>query len=227
MTTQNVPEISLDEITITFESYAGPARPRRLPVQHRWRLWRLAWAAAALVLVSVGAAYAVGFNPFAGISAADHPAGSTDTLPASLAAHIAEFSSGMERYGHGRLLPNTARFITQVPSGMRFYTIATSAGGLCLATVRSSGGTGLECGDSLSQSRPITIGSERSDRATPPVSYGLALDGVTAVSFKAHGHQTTVPVKNNVWDYEGENDAFRSVTVHWENGSTQTLVDGR
>jgi hypothetical protein len=133
----------------------------------------------------------------------------------------------MERYGHGRLLPDTARFITQVPSGMRFYTIATSAGGLCLATVRSSGGSGLGCGDSLSQSRPITIASERTNRATPPVSYGLAMDGVTAVSFKAHGHQTTTPVKNNVWAYEGQNGALRSVTVHWENGSTQTLIDGR
>ena len=227
MTTQNVPEISLDELASTLESYAGPAQPRRRPVRRRSRPWRFAWAAAALVLVFVGAAYAAGFNPFAGISAADHPATSNDTLPASLTAHIAEFSSGMERYGHGRLLPDTARFITQVPSGMRFYTIATSAGGLCLATVRSSGGNGLECGDSLSQSRPITIASERTNRATPPVSYGLALDGVTAVSFKAHGHQTTVPVKNNVWAYEGQNGALRSVTVHWENGNTQTLIDGR
>jgi hypothetical protein len=227
MTTQNVPEISLDELAITLESYAGPAHPRRLPVRRRWRRRRIAWAATALLLVFVGAAYAAGFNPFPGISAADHPATSNDTLPASLTAHIPKFSSGMERYGHGHLLPDTARFITQVPSGMRFYTIATSAGGLCLATVRSSGGNGLECGDSLSKSRPITIASERTNRATPPVSYGLAIDGVTAVSFKAHGHQTTVPVKNNVWAYEGQNGALRSVAVHWENGSTQTLIDGR
>jgi hypothetical protein len=227
MATQKVPEISLDELTITLESYAGPAQPRRLPVRRRWRPWRFAWAVTALVLVLVGAAYAAGFNPFAGISAANHPATPSDTLPASLTAHIAEFSSGMERYGHGRLLPDTARFITQVPSGMRFYTIATSAGGLCLATVRSSGGNGVECGDSLSQSRPITIASERTNRATPPVSYGLAIDRVTAVSFKADGHQTTVPVKNNVWAYEGQNGALRSITVHWENGSTQTLIDGR
>jgi hypothetical protein len=227
MQTQNASTISLDELANTLESYAGPARPRRLPVQRRWRLSRIAWAAAALVLVFVGAAYAAGFNPFAGISAADHPATSNDALPASLTAHIAEFSSGMERDGHGRLLPDTARFITQLPRGMRFYTIATSAGGLCLATVRPSGGNGLECGDSLSKSRPITIASERTNRATPPVSYGLALDGVTAVSFKAHRHQTTVPVMNNVWAYEGQNGALGSVTVHWENGSTQTLVDGR
>jgi hypothetical protein len=227
MQTPNASAISLDELANTLESFAGPAHPRRLPVRRRWRRRRIAWAAAALALVSAGAVYAAGFNPFAGISAANHPATPSDGLPASLTAHIAEFNSGMERYGHGHLLPDTARFITQLPSGMRFYTIATSAGGLCLATVRSHGGNGLECGDSLSKSRPITIASERTNRATPPVSYGLAMDNVTAVSFKAHGQQTTVAVKNNVWAYEGQNGALRSVTVHWENGSTQTLIDGR
>ena len=225
MSARNVPEVSLDELAITLESYAGPARPRRLPVR-RHRPWRVVWAGAALVLVVVGAAYAAGFNPFAGISAADHPATSNDTLPVPLRTQIAEFSSGMERHGHGRLLPDTARFITQVPSGMRFYTIATSAGGLCLATVRSPGGNALECGDSLSKSRPITIASERPNRATPPVSYGLAMDGITAISFMAGGTETTVPVKDNVWAYEGQAN-LRSVTVHWADGSTQTLIDGR
>jgi hypothetical protein len=227
MQTQDGSTISLDELATTLESYAGPAQPRRLPGRRRWRRRRLTWAAAALALVFVGAAYAAGFNPFPGISAANHPGTSNDALPPSLTAHIAAVSSGMERFGHGRLLPDTARFITRVPSGMRFYTIATSAGGLCLASVRSLGGNGLECGDSLSRSRPITIASERTNRATPPVSYGLAMDGVAAVSFKAHGHQTTVPVKNNVWAYEGQNGALRWVAVHWENGSTQTLIDGR
>jgi hypothetical protein len=227
MRTQNGTEISCDELAITLESYAGPAHPRGRPVPRRWRPSRFAWTAAALVLVFVGTAYAAGLNPFAGISAADHPATSNDKLPATLAAHIAELNAGMERYGHGRLLLDTARLITQVPSGTRFYTIATSAGGLCLATVRSRGGNTLGCGDSLSKSRPITIASERTSRATPLVSYGLALDGVTAVSFKADGHQTTIPVKNNVWAYEGQNNASRSVTVRWENGRTQTLIDGR
>jgi hypothetical protein len=225
MQTQNASPISLDELANTLESHAGPARPRRLPAQRRRRRRRIAWAAAALALAFVGAAYAAGFNPFAGISAANHPATPSDALPASLTAHIAEFSSTMEQMGHGHLLPDTARFITELPSGMRFYTIATSAGGLCLVTIRSPGSNGFGCGDSLSKSRPITIASERPNRATPPVSYGLAMDGVTAVSFKAHRHQTTVPVKNNVWAYEGQNGAM--ITVHWENGSTQTLIDGR
>jgi hypothetical protein len=198
-------------------------------VQRRWRPWRIAWVAAALVLVSIGTAYAAGFNPFAGISAANHPATPSDALPASLTAHIDEFSSAMEQMGHGHLLPDTARFITELPSGMRFYTIATSAGGLCLANVDPPGGNakgGFGCGDSLNQSRPITIASEQANQATPPVSYGLAIDGVTAVSFTAGGAETTVPVTDNVWAYEGQAN-LRAITVHWENGSTQTLIDGR
>jgi len=230
MQTQNASTISLDELANTLESYAGPPRPRRLPAQRRWRPWRIAWVAAALVLVFVGATYAAGFNPFAGISAANHPATPSDALPPFLTSHIAKFSSAMEKMGHGHLLPDTARSITQLPSGMRFYTIATSTGGVCLTTVNHPGsnarGGGLVCGDSLAQSRPITIASEQVNHSTPRVSYGLALDGVTAVSFTAGGTETTVPVKDNVWAYEGQAN-LRSVTVHWENGSTQTLIDGR
>jgi hypothetical protein len=229
MQTQNAAPFSLAELANTLEFYAGPARPRRVPVQRRWRPWRIAWVAAALVLVFVGAAYAAGFNPFAGISAANHPATPSDALPAFLTDHIAEFSSSMEHMGHGHLQPDTARFITELPSGMRFYTIATSAGGLCLANVDPPGSNakgGLGCGESLDQSRPITIGSERANAATPPVSYGLAMDGVTAVSFRAGGAETTVPVTHNVWAYEGQTD-LTSVTVHWKDGNTQMLIDGR
>ena len=60
--------------------------------------------------------------------------------------------------------------------------------------------------------------------ATPPLTYGVAQNGITAVSFKAHGHETTVPVKNNVWAYEGQNGALRLLTVHYANGTTRTLV---
>ena len=60
--------------------------------------------------------------------------------------------------------------------------------------------------------------------ATPPLSYGIAQDGISAVSFIAEGKETTVPVKNNVWAYEGRNQALRSITVHYANGTTQTLT---
>lgn len=230
MTTQNVYPLSLQELATTLDAYAGPPRPRTRRADHRWSPWRVASAAAVLALVLAGAAYAAGFNPFAGISAADHPATSNDSLPAWMVADIAEFNSTVEQVGHGHLLPDSARFVRQLPSGMRFYTIATSVGGLCLANVYPPGSSnakgGLGCGDSLSQSQPITIGSEQPNPATPPVSYGLAMDGVTAISFMVGGTETTVPVTDNVWAYEGSAD-LTSVTVHWENGSTQTLINGR
>jgi hypothetical protein len=230
MTTQNVHPLSLDELATTLDAYAGPLRPRTRLAQHRWRPWRLAWAAAALALVLAGAAYAAGLNPFTGISAADHPATPNDSLPAFLTADIAEFNSTYEQMGHGHLLPDSARFVRQLPSGMRFYTIATSVGGLCLANVYPRGSSnakgGYGCGDSLSESQPITIGSEQPNPATPPISYGLAMDGVTAVSFMAGGVETTVPVKDNVWAYEGQAN-LDSVIVRWADGSMQTLIDGR
>lgn len=215
-----------------LERVLASARPETEPTSvNRWRPWRLAWAAAALALVLAGAAYAAGFNPFAGISAADHPATSNDSLPAFLTAEIPEFNSMYEQMGHGHLMPDSARFVSQLPSGMRFYTIATSEGGLCLANVYPPGSSnakgGWGCGDSLSQSQPITIASQQPNpAAAPPINYGLAMDGVTAVSFMAGGVETTVPVKDNVWAYEGQAD-LRSITVHWADGSTQTLIDGR
>jgi hypothetical protein len=33
----------------------------------------------------------------------------------------------------------------------------------------------------------------------------------------------TVPVKNNVWAYEGDNSAIGSLTVHFHDGSTETI----
>ncbi len=229
MQTEDAAAISLDELATSLESYAGPPRPRRRPQQHRRWSWRLALAAATVALISIGAAYAAGFGPFPGISAANHPATSDDALPEFLTTGIARFSSDMERMGHGHLLVDTARFVTQLPSGMRFYTIATSAGGLCLTSVDPPGSNakgGMGCGESLSRSHPITMTSERANQATPPVSYGLAMDGVEAVSFTAAGAETTVEVTDNVWAYEGQAN-LTLVTVHWMDGSMQTLVDGR
>jgi hypothetical protein len=182
-----------------------------------------------VALIFAGAAYAAGFNPFSGISAANHPSRADDSLPPWMVAQIKEFNSMYEPLGHGHLLPDGARFIREVPSGMRFYTIPTSAGDLCLANVYPPGSSnakgGYGCGDSLSQSAPVTLVSEEPAGPATATSYGLAMDGVTAVSFMAEGAERTVPVANNVWIYAGMADLQR-VTVHWADGSTQVLTDG-
>jgi hypothetical protein len=48
------------------------------------------------------------------------------------------------------------------------------------------------------------------------------MDGVTAVSFTAGGAETTVPVTDNHWAYEGQAD-LTSVTVHWETAARRRL----
>lgn len=224
MTTRNVPPISLDELRSALEAYAGPPQPRRRLARRRPRPWRLAGAAAVMLLVFAGASYAAGFGPFAGISAADHPATSRDTLPPALIAAINFANSGGEQLGR-KVLPDTARFVTQLPSGMTIYAVATNTGELCVANLapRSShANAGLACFPPLDQSQPITRETDGPDKNMPEVSYGVAQDGVTAVSFMAGGAETTVAVKDNVWAYEGPAD-LRSVTVHYADGSTQKV----
>jgi hypothetical protein len=60
---------------------------------------------------------------------------------------------------------------------------------------------------------------------------GVAIDGVTTVSFQAFdgtdmtgaSHTVTVLVKDNVWTYVGPNDALDSVTVHYTDGISFTV----
>ena len=219
--------ISLDELSAILESYAGPSRPQRQSARRSRRPLRLAYAVAAIALLGVGAAYAAGFDPFSGISAANHPAGPNDRLPAFLVTDIDRFNSELDRMGKtGHLLIDSTRFVSELPSGMRFYTISTELGQLCLANVYPPGSSdangGIACGDSLGESNPITRESQRPNEDVPQTSFGLAMDGVTAISFMAGGIETTVPVKENVWAHEGQAD-LTSVTVHWEDGRTQTV----
>lgn len=226
MSTGSGPTVSLAEIAVALETYAGPPTARRAPTPRRSRPWRVMAALAALALVVVGVAYAAGVGPFAGISAADHLASPGDAIPGALAAGIAEASASMEQMGQGHLIVDSSRLVSELPNGMRFYTIATSKGDLCLADVEPAGTSGLSCGGSLSESRPITIGSEKIGPATPQVSYGLAIDGVVSVSFAAGGTETTVHVKDNIWVYVGDAN-LRQITVQWADGHTQTLIDGK
>jgi hypothetical protein len=188
------------------------------------RRWRPAVVAAVAVaaLTGIGVAIAAGFGAFNGISAAHHPRTAADKLDPAVAALIA--ASG-NRLG---LEADSARFVTQLADGARVYAVATKTGMLCALAERLPNNNGKDdaaamgCGSPLTQSRPTTVASFRANEATPPISYGIALDGVTSVSFKAGGHEVTVPVKNNVWAYAG-NSAIGSLTVHFNDGSTETI----
>jgi len=60
--------------------------------------------------------------------------------------------------------------------------------------------------------------------ARPPLSFGIAQDGIAAVSFRAHGREQTVRIKHNVWFYEGQSNVLGSITIHYANGETRTLT---
>jgi hypothetical protein len=83
------------------------------------------------------------------------------------------------------------------------------------------------CGDPLNQNEPTTTASVHPNAATPPLAYGIAIDGVVSISFTAGEGETTVPVEENVWAYEGPSNALQSLTVHYADGTSQTLTDGR
>jgi hypothetical protein len=183
---------------------------------------------AALALA--GTAYAAGLGPFAGISAADHPQNLGDVLDPALTQAIDSMNSSQwTQTGNGTLQPDTARHISDLTSGGgAVYAIATTTGQLCVLVQEqpgSSNDTGIACGSPLSQSQPTTEQTMQPDPSLPPLSVGVAQDGVLAVSFTTDTGHVTVPVSGNVWSYQGPSPSS-SLTVHYSNGSTQTVGDG-
>ena len=203
---------------------AGGVWHRGLALTGR-RRWRPVLVAAVVVaaLVGIAVAIAAGFGAFNGISAAQHPPTAADKLDPAVAASIAANDNPLG------LKADSARFVTQLADGVRIYAVATKTGELCALAERLPNNNGkndaaaMGCGSPLTQSQPTTAASFQANEATPPISYGIALDSVTAVSFMAGGEEVTVPVKNNVWAYEGDNSAIGSLTVHFNDGSTETI----
>jgi hypothetical protein len=203
---------------------AGHVWHRGLARTERQR-WRPVLVAAVVVaaLAGVGVAIAAGFGAFDGISAAQHAPTAADKLDPAVAASIAANDNPLG------LEADSARFVTQLADGVRIYAVATKTGELCALAERLQNNNGkndaaaMGCGSPLTQSQPTTAASFQANEATPPISYGVALDSVTAVSFMAGGQEVTVPVKNNVWAYEGDNSAIGSLTVHFHDGRTETI----
>src|SRR3954452_22605145 len=95
---------------------------------------------------------------------------------------------------------------------------------------RLAGGYTEACTSPLTQKVPSTVESFRAFKGphgeSPALSWGITLDGATAVSFPVNRrHLTiTVPVKRNVWVYQGKwSAAVRGFTVHFKDGHTETM----
>lgn len=183
--------------------------PQRAPARKRAPF--VSGLAAVAALAVAGVAIAAGIGAFEGIGSAQHSQRPQDAIDRQTAALLRRFERGF-RFG-------TSRLVGRLPSGRRLWVITNTRGDLCEVVERAM----AACGGALSAARPISIASFGRSHGKPPVSFGVARDGVTAVSFRAHGHEVTVPVKDNVWAYEGASNVLRSATVHYADGTTTRL----
>ena len=219
--------VSLDELRSTLETYAGPDSPCERPTRDGLRRSRnvLLIALVMATLVGVGVGIADGFGAFDGIGAAQHPQTGADVLDAQTLAGLQKAcpSEIVQTFymPSCHLVLDSARLIGQVPSYGNVYVVTDTRGDLCTFF---EGGDG-SCGPPLSKSQPITFGTFNPSPTTGGtfIASGLAVDGVTAVSFTVSGKAVQVPVENNVWVYSEPNSHAKGgqcVVAHLDDGST-------
>jgi hypothetical protein len=199
---------------------------RRLePVELRERQarrWRpvVAVAVAVFALAGTGVAIADGLGAFNGIGAAQHPQSPADVSP-QIPAWLQESCADEPFYTDlCHLVPDSSRLVGQLPGGDKLWVVASTRGNLCV--VVESDGAG--CGSALSSSQPTTAIVENRTMSEM-LAYGVALDGVTSVSFTVRGEEVTVPVKDNVWAYEQASSAYeiQDLVAHFADGRTVAL----
>ncbi len=200
--------------------FVGSERPERRPLL---RTPVLVASVVAVALVLTGVAIADGLGAFDGISAAQHPRTGADVIdPATRAYMECETSVKPCMPVIRGLLFDTARVVGHLPSGQNIYVIATASNGPGLCFVVGPPYPEWSCDDPLSRSHPSTVFVYGQDPNVTPPTFGIALDGVTAVSFKVKGKEITVPVKDNVWIYPDDVffNAYSRLTAHFADGST-------
>jgi hypothetical protein len=258
MTTHSEDLVSLEELRSVLNTYAGPDNPRERPARHGLRRLRpvLVVAVAVAALAGTGAAIADGLGAFGGIGAANHPQTGADMIDPATATYL----DG--KYCSGSINPKTgvvpkregcrgvgviglqldlARHLGQLPDGQNVYLIPRHGDNDNLCTVVGPPHPEIECNSVLSQSHPTTIYTYdlgNNDPTTRWVTFGVALDGVTSVSFQYStqatpaegggpvGPRVAVPVHDNLWMYPSNNEVpptvLQPVTVHFADGTTVT-----
>jgi hypothetical protein len=225
---------ALDEFVPSFgtvdENWRGilvaaavPPRPAR-----RSRRRRVLLAVALFATVAVAtAAVAAGLGAFNGIEAAQHPIGTADIPDPTTAAYVQSHLAGIQL--------DTTRHIAQLPDGQDVYVITGTQNDLCV--VIGPPQVEASCGDPLSDVHPATIETYpiSNDAGTKVVSwivFGVALDGVSSVSFQStqassgepSGPEITVPVSDNLWVWPTDQGtpptALQQVTAHFEDGTS-------
>lgn len=255
MTTHSEDLVSLEELRSVLNTYAGPESPRERPARRGRRLRPLLLlAVAVLALVGTGAAIADGLGAFDGIGAADHPQTGADVIDPATAAFLeGKNCSGSfnpktgvptnHKHCEGVVIGlqvDSARHVGQLPDGQNVYVIPRNGNNDNLCTVVGPPNPEIECNSTLSQSHPTTIFTYdlgNNDPTTHWVTFGVAFDGVTSVSFQYStqatpaegggplGPAVAVPVNNNLWMYPSNStppNLLQPVTAHFTDGTTVT-----
>ena len=175
---------------------------------------------------------------FEKISAAQHAQTGATVLPPSILAALEQANADTQSRNaptsagvHGQfalLLLDTARFLGKVPGGA-VYALTNTHGEFCAVDAIDAPhggppGFSEECSPPLSRSQPITIDASRG--GSPGAGYtfhvaGVAMNGVTSVSFTVSGKAVTVPVKNNVFGLNRHSSAASAQcpVAHFADGS--------
>lgn len=228
-------------------------RPRPARTTNARRRWRpvLVAAVVVLALAGTGAAIADGFGVFGGIRAADHPRTGADVIDPATATYldgkncsgsinpktgVEPTQNGCRGVGVIGLKLDSARHLGQLPDGQNVYVIPRNGDNDNLCSVVGPPHPEIECNSTLSPSHPTTIFTYDLGNNDPTihwVTFGVALNGVTSISFQystqgsggPSGPPVTVPVNNNLWMYTTNKvppTLLQPVTAHFTDGTTVT-----
>jgi hypothetical protein len=121
--------------------------------------------------------------------------------------------------------------VRQLSNGERVYAVAATGGAVCALVERlqiphasNLKKPASEWGCTrLSRKVPTTVESFKANPESPVFSWGIARDGVGAVSWTAGRKGViTVPVRHNAWVHLG-NASFVRFTVHFVDGRTERI----
>jgi len=206
------------------------------PVRMRTRKRRafrggLVVSVIALALVSIGVAVAATqWGPFSGISSADRAQTESDKLGAQAIAQLRSDELPADQSGDqiGKRLDASARWVGTLPDGRNLYLVPSVNGKLCVLAA----GLSESCGDALTREAPITFTISANGVGSRPLIYGVALDDVVSVAFRTGGVDVTLPVRNNVFAYEGPpyqgsptqaGPGVSAPTVTFSDGTSETI----
>lgn len=195
-------------------------------------------ALVVVALVAVAASVALALRPFGGgapsastalrgLSAAEHARTGASQLPLAVVHQINRWNAQAAR-AHAdrprfdravRILPSTARILGKMPDGRPIVVLSDNFGEICLF-----GGLTGGCGPPPSRSDPIIFGSPAAPLFGGSHYFGgIAIDGVTSVSFRGWNKNTTLPVKHNLFVDETPHSTatlIQCLSAHFADGST-------